>query len=100
MILGAVGQLQFDLVAFRLENEYGAECAYEPCNIFTVRWVNSDDSKLLQEFCTRTQSQLARDGGDHLALLATSRPNLQLIQERWPEVSFTPSREHASVATR
>ena len=100
VILGAVGQLQFDLVAFRLENEYGAECAYEPCNIFTVRWVNSDDSKLLQEFCTRTQSQLARDGGDHLALLATSRPNLQLIQERWPEVSFTPSREHASVATR
>ncbi|MXZ44072.1 MAG: peptide chain release factor 3 [Gammaproteobacteria bacterium] len=99
VILGAIGQLQFDLVAFRLANEYGAECAYEPCNIYTVRWVDSDDQKLMREFCARTQSQLARDGGDHLALLATSRPNLQIIEERWPDVSFSSSREHASIAT-
>ena len=100
VVLGAIGQLQFDLVAFRLANEYGAECAYEPCNIYTVRWVSTDDTKLMREFCARTQSQLARDGGDHLALLATSRPNLQLIEERWPEVSFSSSREHALVATQ
>ena len=100
VIIGAIGQLQFDLVAFRLENEYGAECIYEPCNIYTVRWVYAEDSKLLREFCARTQSLLARDGGDHLALLATSRPNLRLIQERWPDLKFLSSREHASVATQ
>lgn len=100
VIIGAIGQLQFDLVAFRLASEYGAECTYEACNVHTVRWVHSDDRKLLRDFCARTQSQLARDGGDHLALLATSNPNLQLIQEKWPEVSFSSSREHALVSTQ
>ena len=100
VILGAIGQLQFDLVAFRLANEYGAECVYEPCNIYTVRWVHTDDRKLMRDFSARTQLQLARDGGDHLALLATSRPNLQLIRERWPDVNFSSSREHSLVATQ
>ncbi len=98
LIVGAVGSLQFDLVAYRLKEEYGADCIYEPCNVHTVRWVSSDDRKIFSQFFSRAQSQLARDGGDHLALLATSRPNLQLLQERWPEVNFASTREHAAIA--
>ncbi len=96
IIVGAVGLLQFDLVAFRLLEEYGADCLYEPCAIHTVRWVSSQDPNVFEEFCTRARSQLARDGDDHLALLATSRPNLQLLEERWPDVTFADTREHAS----
>ncbi len=96
IIVGAVGSLQFDLVAFRLREEYGAECTYEPCNIHTVRWVSADDPDVWSDFCRRAKQQLARDGDDYHAVLATSRPNLRLLQERWPEVTFSSTREHAA----
>ena len=95
IIVGAVGSLQFDLVAFRLKEEYGADCTYESCPIFTVRWVSAEDKDMFNDFCNRTRSQLARDGGDQLAFLATSRPNLQLCEERWPDIVFASTREHA-----
>ena len=95
IIIGAIGALQFDLVAFRLENEYGAECFYENSNITTVRWVKADDPKILAEFRRKVETQLALDGGDQLAFLATSNANLQLIQERWPDIQFLNTREHA-----
>ena len=98
VILGAVGVLQFDVVAYRLREEYGADCEYEPCPVHTVRWVSSDDEERIDEFRSRVQSQLALDAGGHLALLATSRPNLQLMEERWPELSFSSTREHAESA--
>ena len=94
VIVGAVGSLQFDLVAFRLAQEYNADCVYESCNVFTVRWVSSEKSEKLEEFKTRTASQLAFDGGGQLAFLATSRANLELNQERWPDIRFRDTREH------
>ena len=97
IIVGAVGSLQFDLVSFRLKEEYGADCTYEPCSIHTVRWVSAEDPNIFEDFCKRARSQLARDGDDHLALLATSRPNLQLFEERWPDVTFATTREHAAI---
>lgn len=97
IIVGAVGSLQFDLVAFRLLEEYGADCLYEPCQIHTVRWVSSEDPIVFEDFCARTRSQLARDGDEHLTLLATSRPNLQLLEERWPDITFATTREHAAI---
>jgi peptide chain release factor 3 len=98
IVVGAVGSLQFDLVAFRLKEEYGADCAYDPYPIHTVRWVSSEDPTILQEFRSRLRSQLALDGDNQLALLATSRHNLKLIEDRWPDVRFSSTREHASLA--
>ena len=98
IIVGAVGSLQFDLVSFRLKEEYKADCIYEPSNIYTVRWVNSGDAKKLDEFRAKNENQLAVDGGGHLAFLATSRANLQLTEERWPDVTFSATREHAAPA--
>lgn len=94
MIVGAVGALQFDVVAFRLRDEYGADCVYEDSNIFTARWVKADDEKKLAEFATKHREQLAVDGGGHLTYLAPTRANLQLVEERWPDIRFLKTREH------
>jgi peptide chain release factor 3 len=94
LILGAVGALQFDLVAFRLQDEYRADCVYEDAAVYTARWVYCDDAAKLEEFRRKHAAQLAVDGGGHLAYLAPSRANLALIQERWPAVRFAATREH------
>jgi len=94
IVVGAVGVLQFDLVAYRLQDEYRAECVWEDANTFTARWVYCDDEKKLAEFRARNEDSLALDGGGHLAYLASSRVSLQLAEERWPEVTFAKTREH------
>jgi peptide chain release factor 3 len=93
-ILGAVGILQFDVVAYRLKDEYKVECAYEPVSVATVRWVKSDNAKKLEEFKKGLANHLALDGGDNLAYLAPNRVNLSLTEERWPDIEFLMTREH------
>lgn len=93
-ILGAVGSLQFDVVAYRLKDEYKVECAYEPVSVATVRWVKSENKKKLEEFRKSVANHLALDGGDNLAYLAPNRVNLSLTEERWPDIEFLTTREH------
>ena len=95
IIVGAVGALQFDLVAYRLRDEYRADCVYEDSNIHTVRWVAAEDQARLREFEAANAGRVATDGGGCLAYLAPSRANLQLVQERWPDIRFAATREHA-----
>jgi len=93
LILGAVGSLQFDLVAFRLQDEYRADCLYDDAAVYTARWVYADARKL-DEFRRKQADHLAIDSGGHLAYLAPSRVNLTLVQERWPDIRFAATREH------
>ena len=94
LVVGAVGVLQFDVVAYRLKDEYKADCLYDTTNVVTARWVESDDPVAFENFKRRAGDQLALDGGDHLTFLATSRANLSLMMERFPEVRFRATREH------
>ncbi len=94
MIVGAVGALQFDLVAFRLNDEYKADCLYDDANVHTVRWVYAQDPVKLEEFRRKHAESLAVDGGGYLAYLAPTRTNLVLTQERWPDIRFAATREH------
>jgi peptide chain release factor 3 len=89
-----VGQLQFDVVAFRLREEYGVEAIYESVNVHTARWVASSDNKELQRFKDKAEENLALDGGGHLTYLAPTRVNLSLAEERYPEIAFSSTREH------
>jgi peptide chain release factor 3 len=93
LILGAVGILQFDVVAYRLKNEYGVEATFEDINVQTARWVSSDKGKKLDDFKRQLQNNLAEDGAGQLVYLAPSRVNLQLTEERWPEIKFAATRE-------
>jgi peptide chain release factor 3 len=95
LILGAVGQLQFEVVAFRLADEYGVQCVFEPVTVYTARWVDGDARKL-EEFQARLYEHLAVDHSGALVYLAPSRVNLQLTLERWPDISFRETREHAT----
>ncbi|MCM5703436.1 peptide chain release factor 3 [Larsenimonas salina] len=93
LIVGAVGSLQFDVVAHRLKDEYKVDCIYEPINVQTARWVYGDERKI-DEFRNKTAENLAIDGGGYLTYLAPTRVNLQLTQERWPDLRFSATREH------
>ncbi|MBW4051609.1 MAG: peptide chain release factor 3 [Proteobacteria bacterium] len=95
LILGAVGQLQFEVVAFRLQDEYGVQCVFEPVNVHTARWVGVADARKLEEFRSRAHDHLAVDHAGALVYLAPTRVNLQLTLERWPQISFRETREHA-----
>ena len=94
LIVGAVGVLQFDVVAYRLKDEYKVECIYEPVSVNTARWVFCQDDKKLEEFKKKASDQLSVDGGGYLTYLAPSRVNLSLMEERWPEIEFRSTREH------
>lgn len=94
LILGAVGVLQFEVVAQRLKDEYHVECQFEAVNVNTARWVECNDEKKLAEFRVKAKNNLALDHAGDLAYIAPSRVNLQMTQERWPEVNFLATREH------
>ncbi len=92
LVLGAVGILQFDVVAYRLKSEYHVDAQFEPVNVVTARWVTGEDKKI-EEFKAKLDLNLAHDGHGDLVYLAPSRVNLQLTQERWPELTFNATRE-------
>ena len=94
LILGAVGPLQFDVVAHRLKDEYKVECQFEPVNVATARWVEADDEKLMQDFRRKAHDNLALDHGERLVYVAPSKVNLSLTQERWPDIRFRETREY------
>ena len=94
LIVGAVGQLQFDVVAYRLADEYKVEAIYEPINVYTARWVEAADDRKLEEFRKKAAEHLSEDGGGYLTYLAPTRVNLSLMEERWPDIRFRETREH------
>ena len=93
LILGAVGVLQFDVVAHRLKSEYKVECGFEAVQVATARWLHFPDDKTEQEFRRKNEANLALDGADSLTYVAPNMVNLQLTIERWPDVIFRETRE-------
>jgi peptide chain release factor 3 len=98
VILGAVGPLQFDVVAHRLRDEYGVECRFEPVQVATARWIQAADARKLEEFQRRAGEHLATDHSGALVYIAPTRVNLDLTRERWPEIEFRATREKAEAA--
>jgi peptide chain release factor 3 len=96
LILGAVGVLQFEVVASRLLNEYGVDALFESASTHSARWVSSDDKKALSDFEQALAPNVAYDAAGNLAYLATSSVNLRLTEERWPKLKFHATREHAA----
>jgi peptide chain release factor 3 len=93
LILGAVGVLQFDVVAYRLKNEYNVDAVFENVNVQTARWIRCEDAALVDDFKSQLQANLALDAGEQLVYLAPTRVNLQLTEERWPDIHFAETRE-------
>jgi len=96
-LIGAVGQLQFEVVEHRLKSEYGVDAVFERAGIHTARWVTCPDANHLNEFIKANQGRLAKDVDGNYAYLADTGVNLRLAQERWPKVEFHATREHGQL---
>ncbi|WP_277035922.1 peptide chain release factor 3 [Turicimonas muris] len=94
LYLGAVGPLQFEIVAQRLATEYKVDAIYENTPVSTARWLTYPDEKTKKEFETEQTLRLAKDADGNPVYLATSIYNLQTTQKHWPEVGFHTTREH------
>ena len=94
LILGAVGVLQFDVVAQRLKSEYRVECIFEAANVTTARWVESDEEREIDLLKQKASNNLAFDGSGSLTYLAPTRVNLDLAIERYPAINFRATKEH------
>jgi peptide chain release factor 3 len=93
LILGAVGPLQFEVVAFRLQSEYGVECDFKSVEVATARWVHATDEAKLKQFESKAHGHLAVDHAGCLVYIAPTRVNLNLTEGRWPEIEFRATRE-------
>ena len=94
LILGAIGLLQFDVVAHRLFNEYKVDCKFEVINVATAQWVECNDKKILSDFEKKAYENIAYDHSDHLVYIAPTKVNLDLTKERWPNINFLSTREY------
>lgn len=97
LLLGAVGVLQFEVVAQRLRDEYGVECNFETVPIFTARWVAGKPAAI-DKLRAKAGAQLAEDHAGELVYLASTRVNLQMAEERHPDVVFHKTREQSGLA--
>jgi len=93
-IIGTVGALQYEVIQYRLEHEYGAKCSYEPFPAFKACWVESQDDDQLKEFKTLKARQLAEDKFGNLVFLADSQFSLQMTQEKYPGLNFHEKSEY------
>ncbi|MEO8537701.1 MAG: EF-Tu/IF-2/RF-3 family GTPase, partial [Betaproteobacteria bacterium] len=94
VLLGAVGPLQFEIVAQRLASEYNVDAIYETAGISTARWLTFPDAATRRNFEREQAASLATDVDGNPVFLATNRYNLQVTVERWPKIGFHATREH------
>jgi peptide chain release factor 3 len=97
MLLGAIGQLQFEVVQHRLKAEYGVEARLLGSSYTGARWITAENDADMKTFIEKNQAKLALDGVDALAYLLTSPYDLRLTQERHPKIQFHALREHAGL---
>lgn len=98
MLLGAVGQLQFEVVQHRLKGEYDADIRLEGSQYTGARWITADTPAELKTFVEAYPARMALDAANTLAYLTTSQYDVRLAQERFPKIHFHPLREHAGLA--
>jgi peptide chain release factor 3 len=98
MLLGAVGQLQFEVVQHRLKTEYDCDVRLESSQYTGARWITADTPQELKAFTDAYPQRMSLDAADALAFLCTSPYDVRLAQERFPKIHFHPLREHAGLS--
>lgn len=87
-IIGTVGQLQFEVIQYRLLHEYGAQCKWEPINLFKACWIESDDKDQLEDFKKRKSQYMACDKEGRDVFLADSNYVLNMAQQDYKDIKF------------
>ncbi|HEY8877854.1 MAG TPA: peptide chain release factor 3, partial [Roseateles sp.] len=101
LLLGAVGQLQFEVVAHRLEHEYGCKARIMPSRFQVARWVTCSPedggAAELKRFIDANDHRMAYDAVDAPTVLVEYAPELRAIEANWPKIKFHALREHAGL---
>ncbi len=92
-IIGTVGQLQFEVIAYRLEHEYGAKCRFVPRNFHKACWITTDNEDQLKDFMRAKSQYLAKDKDDNLVFLAETSFLLQMAEKDYPDLTFHTTSE-------
>ncbi len=100
LLLGAVGRLQFEIVAHRLKGEYKVDAVYDPVEIYTARWLSYPNEAARKKFLEQEGASLGRDVDQNPVFLARNKPHLDLSLERWPDIEFRATREHGQVVAQ
>jgi peptide chain release factor 3 len=87
-IVGTVGQLQFEVIQYRLENEYNAKCRWEPVHLYKACWIESDNEQELDNFKKRKYQYMAKDKDDRDVFLADSGYVLSMAQQDFEHIKF------------
>ena len=87
-IIGTVGQLQFEVIQYRLLHEYGAQCKWEPISLYKACWIESDDAAELENFKKRKMQFMAKDKEGRDVFLADSGYMLSMAQQDFPKIRF------------
>ncbi|MCC7485577.1 MAG: peptide chain release factor 3 [Burkholderiales bacterium] len=97
LLLGAVGNLQFDVVAHRLRHEYGCEARLAPARYTMARWVSAADPREMKRFIEANAHRVAHDAVEAPTFLASHKAEIEVAHEHWPAVRFHALREHAGL---
>jgi peptide chain release factor 3 len=97
LLLGAVGQLQFEVVAHRLQHEYGVAARLMPSKFSLARWITSSDERELKKFIEFYAHRIAYDAVEAPTYLVANNSELRVAQEQWPSIQFHAMREHAGL---
>lgn len=92
-IVGTVGQLQFEVISYRLEHEYGAKCRFVPRNFYKACWITTDNDEQLKDFMRAKSNYLAKDKDDNLVFLAETQFLLQMAEKDYPDLTFHTTSE-------
>ena len=92
-IIGTVGQLQFEVIQYRLENEYGAKCRWEPISLYKACWIESDDEQEMENFKKRKYQYMAKDRDGRDVFLADSGYVLSMAQQDFEHIKFHETSE-------
>ncbi len=87
-IIGCVGQLQFEVIQYRLEHEYGAKCRFEPIQMHKACWIKSEDEQRIDEFRRRKLQRMAKDKYGRDVFMADSSFILQMAQQDFDDIEF------------
>ncbi|TVM19264.1 peptide chain release factor 3 [Oceanidesulfovibrio indonesiensis] len=97
-ILGAIGVLQFEIIAARLAGEYNVDVRYEHSPYYTVRWLNGGNKNALRRLTDLHSRAMVKDADDYLAMLFNSDWHLERTKEDWPDIEFADTRECVTCA--
>lgn len=97
-VIGTVGTLQFDVIQYRLQAEYGAKCEFRPMNIYKALWITTEDEERLAHFVKFKHKDIVKDKDGNIVFLAPSSYILQVSQQDYPELTFHTTSEFKTEA--